>query len=208
MADQKVVENSEAGNGSQVVVKPVCTKKWKSYCVVYLLRILTLFATVSATVVMSIDKQTINTVVATIGNTPIRASVTAKFQHTPAFVFFVIANAMASFHNLLMLIVEFTGHKFDFKGLRHLLVPILDMLNVALISAGAGAAVFMGELGRNGNSHARWNKICDKFDTYCNHASGAIIASLAGLILMIIINVVSIAKLRNVQKSADSSMLP
>ncbi|KAL3522933.1 hypothetical protein ACH5RR_015767 [Cinchona calisaya] len=203
MADEKVVEEAEAA-ASQT---PVSINKSSKYWVIFLLRLFALLATVSATVVMAINKQTITKVVATIGSTPIQASITAKFQHTPAFIFFVIANGLASIHNLLMLIVQYIGHKFDLKGPRYLLIPILDMLNVALVSGGTSAAAFMGELGRNGNSHARWNKICDKFNTFCNHGSGAILASFIGLLLMIIINVISVTKLRS-QKSTDYSVLP
>ncbi|XP_050288012.1 CASP-like protein 1B2 [Quercus robur] len=165
--------------------------------ILLLLRLVAFFATASATIVMALNKQTNTLVVATIGNNPIKASLTAKFQHTPAFVFFVVANSMASFHNLLILVVEIVGHKIDYKGLRLAIIAILDMLIVVLAAAGDGAAVFMAELGKNGNSHARWNKICDKFQTFCDHGSGALIASFVGLILLLIINIISIAKLFN-----------
>lgn len=81
MADQKVVEEVEAG-ASQT---PVSTNESK-YWLIILLRLFALLATASATVVMAINKQTITVVVATIGSTPIQASITAKFQHTPAFM--------------------------------------------------------------------------------------------------------------------------
>ena len=67
--------------------------------------------------------------------------------------------------------------------------------NVGLISGGVNAAVFMAELGKNGNDHARWNKICDKFESFCNHGAGALIASFIGLALMLIISSISITKL-------------
>ncbi|KAK4440289.1 CASP-like protein 1B2 [Sesamum alatum] len=162
-----------------------------------LLRLLAFFATLSATVVMALNKQTKTIVVATIGTVPITTTLTAKFQHTPAFVFFVIANGNASLHNLLMLVVGFMGPKWNFKGLAHLAIPVLDLMNVAIVSGGASAAVFMGQLGRDGNSHARWNKICDKFDSYCDRSGGAMIASLVGLMLMTVICSVNIIRLRN-----------
>lgn len=68
-------------------------------------------------------------------------------------------------------------------------------LNTALVSAGVNAAVYMAELGKNGNKHARWDKICDKFGTFCDHGGGAIIASFIGLGLMLVISVISIVKL-------------
>ncbi|XP_052182976.1 CASP-like protein 1B1 [Diospyros lotus] len=166
-----------------------------------ILRAVTFLATASATIVMGLNKQTKTLVVATIGSTPVQATLTAKFQHTPAFVFFVAANAMASLHSLLMLAVECFGGKFDLKGLRFVMIPILDMMTVALVSGGASAAIFMGQLGKNGNKHARWNKTCDKFHTFCDHGQGAFIASSAGLVLLIIITIMSILKLRNYSSS-------
>lgn len=68
-------------------------------------------------------------------------------------------------------------------------------MTMALASAGDGAATFMSELGRNGNKHAKWDKICDKFETYCNRGGAALIASFVGFILLLIISVMSIIKL-------------
>ncbi|KAI9198736.1 hypothetical protein LWI28_021361 [Acer negundo] len=179
----------EKPTGSMAVVER--KKDW----VLLVLRVVAFLATASATLVMALNKQTITMVVATIGNTPIKASLTAKFQHTPAFVFFVVANGMVSFHNLLMIAVNLFAHKFDYKGLGLAMVAILDMANVGLVSGGVNAAVFMAELGKNGNDHARWNKICDKFESFCNHGAGALIASFVGLALMLIISSISITKL-------------
>lgn len=75
------------------------------------------------------------------------------------------------------------------------LLVLFGQMTVAVASAGDGAAAFMAEVGKNGNSHARWNKICDKFESYCDHGSGALIASSIGLLILLIINVMSITKL-------------
>ncbi|XVF26316.1 hypothetical protein REPUB_Repub14bG0005800 [Reevesia pubescens] len=169
--------------------------KPKSSWAILGLRLLALLATAAATLVMVLNKQTKTFVVATIGTTPLNLTLTAKFQHTPAFVFFVIANGLVSIHNLVMIMVDLLGSKFDYKGLRFAMIAILDMLNVALVSGGANAAAFMAELGKNGNSHARWDKICDKFGTFCDRGGGALIASFVALALMLIISAISILKL-------------
>ncbi|KAK3030147.1 hypothetical protein RJ639_037668 [Escallonia herrerae] len=184
----------------------VPTRELKGW-VIPLLRLFAFSAFVSATVVMALNKQTKAFVVATIGSNPIKATVTAKFQHTPAFVFFVVANSVASMHNLLILAIQSIGRKYDFKGNRFAVIAISDMLTVALVSGGASGAAFMGYLGRKGNSHARWNKICDKFDTFCDHGAGAMIASFIGLVLLIIVNVISIIKLQN-RSTANCSVVP
>ncbi|KFK31650.1 hypothetical protein AALP_AA6G140800 [Arabis alpina] len=169
------------------------------------LRLLAFSATLSAAIVMALNKETKTFVVGNIGNTPIKATFTAKFQHTPAFVFFVIANVMVSFHNLLMIGLQLFGGKKESTAFRLLSVAILDMLNVTLISAAANAAAFMAELGKSGNKHARWGKICDRFATYCDHGAGALLAAFAGVILMLFISAVSICRLNQANKCSVAS---
>ncbi|XP_020204599.1 CASP-like protein 1B1 [Cajanus cajan] len=171
--------------------------KAKKNWVLLSLRVVAFVATASATLVMALNKQTKSFVVATVGSTPITATIAAKFNQTPAFVFFVIANGSASLHNLVMIAVDVLGPQYDYKGLRLALIAILDMMTMALASAGDGAATFMSELGRNGNSHARWDKICDKFETYCNRGGAALIVSFIAFILLLIISLISIIKLLN-----------
>ncbi|XXG68474.1 hypothetical protein AAC387_Pa06g1554 [Persea americana] len=159
------------------------------------LRLLALGATFSATLVMALNKETKTVVVPLGGSNSISATLSAKFQHTPAFVLFVIANSIASLHNLSLLLLRLFGKKFeDIKGLG-LLITISDMVMVALVSGGAAAAASMAELGKNGNSHARWNKICDKFDAYCDRGGGALIASFAGVGLLMVLNGLSTVNL-------------
>ncbi|KAG7542119.1 Casparian strip membrane protein domain [Arabidopsis thaliana x Arabidopsis arenosa] len=176
----------------KIVVAGGTTKSWK---LLLGLRIFAFMATLAAAIVMSLNKETKTLVVATIGTLPIKATLTAKFQHTPAFVFFVIANVMVSFHNLLMIVLQIFSRKLEYKGVRLLSIAILDMLNATLVSAAANAAVFVAELGKNGNKHAKWNKVCDRFATYCDHGAGALIAAFAGVILMLLVSSVSISRL-------------
>lgn len=77
------IENREKSihnkSGSVAVAKP---KDW----IILMLRLASFMATFSATIVMALNKETKTLVVSTVGNTPIRVPLTAKFQHTPAFV--------------------------------------------------------------------------------------------------------------------------
>lgn len=60
------------------------TRRWMVVMVVPLLRVLAMFATAAATIVMTLNKETHTFVVATIGNDPVKVTLMAKFQHTPA----------------------------------------------------------------------------------------------------------------------------
>ncbi|XP_061365816.1 CASP-like protein 1B1 [Gastrolobium bilobum] len=186
-----------SANGEKVELgfNAVRETKPKKDWVLLSLRVVAFLATASATLVMALNKQTKNLVVATIGSNQITVTLTAKFQHTPAFVFFVIANGIASLHNLVMITVDILRPQLHNKGLHLGLIAVLDMMTTALASAGDGAATFMSELGRNGNSHARWDKICDKFEAYCTRGGSALIASFIGIILLLIVTGMSITKL-------------
>ncbi|GLT76042.1 hypothetical protein SLA2020_477250 [Shorea laevis] len=175
-------------NGEKPSSAPApCTKlNW----FLLLLRLLAFSATAAATIVMALDKQT-----KTFGTPPLTATLTAKFNHTPANVFFVVANGLGSLHNLLMILLDIFGRKLDYKGFRLPGIAILDMLNVVLVSAGVNAAAFMADLAKHGNSHARWDKICDTFGKFCDHGAGALISSFIGLSLMLLISAISIIKL-------------
>ncbi|KAK1280515.1 hypothetical protein QJS04_geneDACA014945 [Acorus gramineus] len=151
------------------------------------LRMVSMFATISAALTMGLNKETIIIPVAIVGTNPINVSITAKFSHTPSFIYFVIANAIASFYNFVVLLVI----RFVRRKELGLLIPLLDMAMVTLVATGAAAATAVAEVGRNGNSHARWNKICDRFDAYCDRGGGALVASFVGLILLMTLNALS-----------------
>ncbi|KAK6150177.1 hypothetical protein DH2020_017702 [Rehmannia glutinosa] len=120
-----------SGGGEKPEVGPeqVQTRSSKVDLVISLLRLLAFLSTLSATLVMALNKETKTITVATVGTMPIKATLTAKFQHTPAFVYFVIANGNASLHNLLMLVFGFMGPKCNFKGLAPLAIPVLDVVD-------------------------------------------------------------------------------
>ncbi|KAL7618981.1 hypothetical protein Lser_V15G04082 [Lactuca serriola] len=178
--------------GQVKVLKDSIERRSRVMMVVPLLRVVALFATATATIVMALNKEAHTFVVATVGNTPVKLTLTAKFQHNPANVMFVIANGVATLHSLLMLSLCFVSNKYDLKGLRSVTVATLDMMMIALVSGATTATVFMGELARHGNSHARWNKICNNFERYCNQGSGAIAASYIGILFLMIVFVVNI----------------
>ncbi|KAG8490942.1 hypothetical protein CXB51_014097 [Gossypium anomalum] len=194
----------QSGEKLPMVIGHIWSKQ-KSRWTLLGLRLLAFLAAAAATLVMVLNKQTKTFVIATIGTTPVNLTLTAKFHHTPAFVFFAIANGLVSIHNLVMIMVDLLGSKFDYKGFQLPMIASLDMLNLALVSGGANAAAFMAELGKNGNSHARWDKICDKFGAYCDRGAGALIASFLALALMLVISFLSILNLKLVNSSSHNS---
>ncbi|KAL4386744.1 hypothetical protein GQ457_09G023140 [Hibiscus cannabinus] len=43
-----------------------------------------------------------------------------------------------------------------------------------------GAALAIGLMGYKGNSHVRWNKVCNVFDKFCDQVAVSIVLSLLG----------------------------
>lgn len=104
--------------------KPEAPKRNKEYRVLLLLRLVAFLATASATIVMALNKQTNTLVVATIGNTPVKATLTAKFQHTPAFVLVSFSSTtwLCSWPNLPLQIWIYNLHFFFFDTFRFFVI--------------------------------------------------------------------------------------
>lgn len=86
-----VANNVEAGNGNRVGDGDhQMQRKSKNNNVIiwlhFVLRVFAFLASLGATLVMALNKEKKTIVVATIGTTPIQATLTANFQQTPAFV--------------------------------------------------------------------------------------------------------------------------
>ncbi|XP_020092180.1 CASP-like protein 1B1 [Ananas comosus] len=185
------IENGKGGEiGSSNKYSKFKAKMTGSLPVV--LRVAILLATGGATLGMGLNKQSKTAVVAVVGTTPISQTFVAQFQDTPAFVYFVIANAIASFYNLLVLVLQ--PH---LKGKAHnIWVLIFDMVVMTVVATGAAAAASIAELGKNGNQHARWNPICDNFGAFCCRGAIALAESFVGSLLLLILNVLSTVTLR------------
>ncbi|MQL97856.1 hypothetical protein Taro_030552 [Colocasia esculenta] len=154
------------------------------------LRVGVLLATAAAALLMGLNRQTRTMVVAVVGTTPISQTLVAKFYHTRAFIYFVIANAMASAYNLLVLLLRAVV-KGEGRSGHRLLVDIADKVVLVLVATGAAAAVSMAELAKNGNPHARWFPICDKFDSFCHRGGAAVVASFLGAALLLLLSILS-----------------
>ncbi|OEL24055.1 CASP-like protein 1B1 [Dichanthelium oligosanthes] len=155
-----------------------------------LLRAAAALATVVAAAVMALNTQSYTVVVAIVGTRPLMQTFTAKFRDTPAFVYFVIANAIAGAYNLLVLLMKRLILR---RRTASLVVHMLDMVIMALLATGAATAASMAELGKNGNLHARWNPMCDKFGSFCSRGGIAIVSSFIGVALMLALNLLSAA---------------
>ncbi|XP_074563449.1 CASP-like protein 1C1 [Curcuma longa] len=136
-----------------------------------LLRLLAVAATLCAVIVMATSHD--STIVFGI-------TLEAKFQHTPALVFFVIANGIAFIYSLIVLFVPSTS-------LLSRSIIVFDVILAMLLTAAIAAAGAMAQLGKKGNSHAGWFPICDRVPNFCDHVMGAMICGCVGVVTFLLI---------------------
>ncbi|RWR94690.1 CASP-like protein 1E2 [Cinnamomum micranthum f. kanehirae] len=157
----------------------------------FLLRILAMATTFVAAIVMGLAKETETVPFVLIpGTDPLFVPVSAKMRYSSSFVFFVVANAIACAYSAFSLLVTIGGS----KGSRALAlgITILDVIMVALLFSGNGAATTVGLLGYKGNSHVGWNKVCNTFEKFCRNVMASLIVSQIGSISFVLLVAISI----------------
>ncbi|KAK1274767.1 hypothetical protein QJS04_geneDACA011723 [Acorus gramineus] len=120
----------------------------------------------------------------------------ASYDQMPAFMFFVIGNAIAGGYLVLSLCYSmFTIIRPRLVGAR-LLLLIFDTLMMALTTAAASSAAAIVYLAHNGNASANWVGICQQFQNFCQRTSGAVVASFVAVVIFMFLIVMSALSLR------------
>ncbi|KAL2229829.1 UNVERIFIED_CONTAM: CASP-like protein 1E2 [Sesamum indicum] len=136
------------------------------------LRFLALSLSLAAAVVLGVDKESTTVAMTLVPTLPaVNVPVTAKWHYLSAFVFFVVANAIACAHAAISLLLAL-ANKGGNKGIS-LMIVLFDLVMVALLFSSFGAALAIGLMGYEGNSHVQWKKVCNVFDKFCNQAAAA-----------------------------------
>ncbi|XP_057806001.1 CASP-like protein 1E2 [Salvia miltiorrhiza] len=146
----------------------------------------------AAAVVLSLDNQT--TMVAL--RPRVIVPVTAKWHYLSAFVYFVVANAIASVYGTISLLLTLASSR---GGKRRIVVVVVvsDLVTAALLFSSFGAAAAVGLIGREGNSHVQWRKVCDVFDKFCMQGAAALLLSGGASVMFFTLVVVAIFNLHN-----------
>ncbi|KAK9146842.1 hypothetical protein Sjap_006745 [Stephania japonica] len=164
-----------------------------------LLRMLAVVTTLVAIIVAAISKQEKTVQMVVIPNLPpLDVEAVAKWQYSSAFVFFFISNIIALVYAIVSMIVTLRNRgKSNGLGLAILL---LDLVMAALLFSSNGAAAAIGILGYKGNSHVKWNKVCNVFGKFCAHVAGSIVVSLLGslaFLLLVALATISLYRIKS-----------
>ncbi|XP_052208026.1 CASP-like protein 1E1 [Diospyros lotus] len=157
------------------------------------LRVAGMVLTLVAAVVLGVDKQTKVIPVSVVSTLPpLNVPVTAKWHYLSAFVYFVVVNAAACAYGAISLVVALGrrggGNR---RGIMAVAIALLDVVMVALLFSGNGAAAAIGVMGYKGNSHVRWEKVCNAFGKFCHQVAAGIVLSLLGSVAFLLLPVIS-----------------
>ncbi|XP_062105019.1 CASP-like protein 1E2 [Humulus lupulus] len=159
-------------------------------------RIMAFALTVSAAVILGVDKQTKSVAVTLLDSLPpLTIPVTAKWHYLSAFTYFVVANAIASSYALISLIFSLANHSGKKSGNLGFLMAVFDMMMVALLFSSNGAAAAIGLMGMQGNSHVQWKKVCNVFNKFCHQGAAAVVLSLLGANAFLLLAILAIKRL-------------
>lgn len=93
--------------------------------------------------------------------------------------YFMVANVIACTYGLISMLLTLLNRGKN-KVLFGTLLTVFDALMVALLFSGIGAAATVGLIGYKGNSHVRWDKVCNVFNKFCHTMVISVILSFLG----------------------------
>ncbi|CAN0852998.1 CASP-like protein 1C2 [Linum grandiflorum] len=140
------------------------------------MRVVALAAMVVAVVVMVTAKETAHV---------LNLSFTAKYTNTPAFKYYVVAEAIAAAYTLIALFLSS-------KSLLWRLVVILDVVVALLLTSSISAALAIAMVGKHGNSHAGWLPICGQVPHFCDKQTVSLVAGFVAAVAQALLLVYSL----------------
>ncbi|XP_028761628.1 CASP-like protein 1C2 [Neltuma alba] len=141
-----------------------------------LLRVLAFGATLSSVIVMATSHETFSF---------FTVSLEAKYTHSSAFKYFVIANSVVAVYGFLVLFLPSGSFLWQF-------VIFFDLVFTILLTSSISAALAMAYVGKKGNRYTGWVPVCGQVPKYCHQVTGALASGFIALIMYIILLVHSI----------------
>ncbi|KAK1319393.1 hypothetical protein QJS10_CPB04g00722 [Acorus calamus] len=131
---------------------------------------------------------------------PLPVALAAKWHHLSAFTYFVVSHAITCVYLLFSLALLVVNRASNAKKLI-LILAIADVMMMELLFSGNSAAVAVELIGLHGNSHLRWNKVCNVFKGYCHQVGAASMVSLISSFLLLFMVILTMVNLHRECKS-------
>ncbi|MQM14211.1 hypothetical protein Taro_047144 [Colocasia esculenta] len=113
---------------------------------------------------------------------PYAISHTAKWTHSPAFVYLVVALAAGCLYSVVTLVAAATWSR---PATLLFLLIISDAMMAGVLAAATGTGGAIGYLGVKGNSHVNWGKVCNVYGKFCRHIGSGVALALAASVLLV-----------------------
>ncbi|KAF7002738.1 hypothetical protein CFC21_018179 [Triticum aestivum] len=120
----------------------------------------------------------------------------ARFDEFPAFLFLMVASAIAAGYLLLSLPFSAVVVLRPQTTVLRLLLLVCDTIMLGLLTAGAAAAAAIVDLAHSGNERANWVPICMQFHGFCRRTSGAVVASFLSVFIFVLLVVLAAFSIR------------
>ncbi|KAH6788057.1 hypothetical protein C2S52_007609 [Perilla frutescens var. hirtella] len=123
----------------------------------------------------------------------------AKFNYSPALIYFVAAVSVLGLYSIITTLFSFYAlilkpGSFP-QVLSHFI--IVDVLLLGIVSAATGSAGAIAYTGLKGNSHLGWGKVCAVYGKFCRYVGASVAVSLfASVVLafLVLLSVYSLSK--------------
>ncbi|KAE8781067.1 Casparian strip membrane protein 1 [Hordeum vulgare] len=119
----------------------------------------------------------------------------ARFDDFPAFLFLMVASAIAAGYLLLSLPFSAVVVLRPQTTVLRLLLLVCDTIMLGLLTA-AGAAAAIVDLAHSGNERANWVPICMQFHGFCRRTSGAVVASFLSVFIFVLLVILAAFSIR------------
>ncbi|XP_072996715.1 CASP-like protein 1E1 [Typha latifolia] len=159
------VSSKQPGNSVQVIVS-------------YILRVTVIVLTFISAMVVGAARETVTLVITDPDSgTSETASGSVKSTHFAAFMYFVVANALAFFHSILSLAITIAKKRGCMAKLE-LPLSIADIVMLILLFSSNGAAAAIAIMAQVGQSQLGWDDICNIVDNFCNRIKASVVLSM------------------------------
>ncbi|PAN10593.1 hypothetical protein PAHAL_2G104100 [Panicum hallii] len=148
------------------------------------LRALLFAVTLAALVVLATAKQTVLFPVPVLGAV---VPMEAKFNHSPALIYLLVALCATCLYSLLTAL----GSLRPPTARTLFILLLLDVFYAAVMASATGSGGGVAWIGLKGNSHTRWNKICDTYGKFCRHIGSSVFLALVASIILVLLAVLN-----------------
>ncbi|XP_074590867.1 CASP-like protein 1D1 [Curcuma longa] len=116
----------------------------------------------------------------------------AKFNYSPALIYFVVACSVTCLYSLLTSILSASSIAKPSQPTKLLLFfSAMDALMGGIMASATGAVASIAYIALRGNSHIFWMKICNQFDKFCTSIGSSVSISLLAAIILVLLVMLS-----------------